>query len=138
MTELQDRTLISYEENERLTEQIEEIMAEKIFDRAKRKRLKNLNPTVYAPISKQHISYYINKLNETRRNFILRFIAYSVVAVYLLFTLCRIFWYFNPECNPFSSWDSITISDMIVFLYLIPVVIIVYYILKRFLKMKKQ
>ena len=133
MTEIQNDSLFSYEEDERLTVSIEEIMAEKTSDLKKLKRLKSLENTVYSQISRCHIEYYLKKLREAERRRIQGFICMVIVAAYFVFMLCRVFWYFNPGYNPFSSSKSITTTDLIVFIYLIPIAIIVYRLINRFL-----
>lgn len=137
MSEEKKNYLFSYEENERLNGEIEAILAENISLSAKKLRLKALRKTVREPISKSHVEYYLNKLSQKRHSMVQHFIGAVVTAVYFLFTLMRIFWYYNPGENPFPE-TNYTISDFIVFLYIIPIIIIIRYIVKRFLYLFKK
>lgn len=124
----------SYEENEKVTVEIEKILADNTSELTKIKKLRNLKERVSAPISKHHIDYYLNKLIASIRNCLCRFICNVVVMAYLVFTVCRVFWFYYPSYNPFTSSLGITIIDLIVYLYVIPVIMIIYYLIRRFLR----
>ncbi len=126
--------LFSYEENERLSAEIEKVMKEDISDFQKIKKLRVIGSSARAPISKSHVDYCLKKLTDSRRNRIKGIISLAVSFAYFIFILFRIYWYFNPDKNPFSSAAKISINDLVVFMYLIPVLIIGILIVKRILR----
>lgn len=134
MNEQTENRLYAYEENERVTAEIEKIFSENVSNLKKMKKLKALRNEVSAPISRQHIEYFIKKINAAKRRIILKFISTAVVTAYLIFTLFRIYWYYKPEYNPFHSSTNITIIDLIVYSYFIPIILIVVYAIKSLLK----
>ena len=120
MTEQNNNRLYSYEENELVTAELAKIFSENISDFQKIKKLKALKYTVSNVISRKHIEYYIKKINAAKYRRVLN----------LIFTLFRVYWYFNPEYNPLAP-SSVTITDLIVFLYVIPIVLIVITIIRK-------
>ena len=130
MTEQNNNLLYSYEENEWVTAELDKIFSESISDFQRMKKLKLIKSQVSNVISQKHIEYYIKKINAAKRRRILNFLSMAVVTAYLIFTLFRVYWYFNPEHNPLAP-SSVTITDLIVFLYVIPIVLIVITIIRK-------
>ena len=130
MTEQNNNLLYSYEENEWVTAELDKIFSESISDFQRMKKLKLIKSQVSNVISQKHIEYYIKKINAAKRRRILNFLSMAVVTAYLIFTLFRVYWYFNPEYNPLAP-SSVTITDLIVFLYVIPIVLIVITIIRK-------
>ena len=130
MTEQNNNRLYSYEENELVTAELAKIFSENISDFQKIKKLKALKYTVSNVISRKHIEYYIKKINAAKYRRVLNFLSMAVVTAYLIFTLFRVYWYFNPEYNPLAP-SSVTITDLIVFLYVIPIVLNVITIIRK-------
>lgn len=134
MTEKQSSILYSYEENEWVTAELEKILTENISGFKKIKRMRELKSKLSTPISRQHTEYYLKKDRADIRRRIEKFICVLMVTAYLIFTLFRVYWYYNPELNPLDSSKSLNLTDLIVLLYLVPVVFVVRFILKRLVK----
>lgn len=130
MTEQNNNLLYSYEENEWVTAELDKIFSESISDFQRMKKLKLIKSQVSNVISQKHIEYYIKKINAAKYRRVLNFLSMAVVTAYLIFTLFRVYWYFNPEYNPLAP-SSVTITDLIVFLYVIPIVLIVITIIRK-------
>ena len=133
MTKQNNNRLYSYEENEWVTAELAKIFSENISDFQKIRKLKVLKSEVSSVISRKHIEYYIKKINAAKHRRILNFLSMAVVTAYLIFTLFRVYWYFNPEYNPLAP-SSVTITDLIVFLYVIPLVLVIRFIMRRLLE----
>lgn len=136
MTDLKKSYLNSYEENERITSEVELILWEKIPNFKKINRLAALRKKTAEPISRSHIDYYLKKLKSENRNKLFHLISKIIVLCYLIFTLLRVFWYYHPGENPLPE-TSFTISNFIVLLYVIPVIFIVNYIIRRIVRNKE-
>lgn len=122
--------LYAFEENEKLSAEIRKIISENDSDNIKIHKLKSLKADINTPLAQSHIDYYIKKLYKTMRDRFSCLMCAVVAMSYLLFTLCRVFWYYHPEENPLPETNN-TISDLIVILYLMPVIIIAIFIIKK-------
>lgn len=112
--------LIAYEEEKQLTEKINAIIEQKDFALNKIKKLESLRETVTSPLTQSHIDYYSQLLRSDMRMRVARVIGFIIVAVCLIFILFRVYWFYNPENNPFhSGGNSLTVTDMITWVYYI-------------------
>ena len=131
MNEQTNNRLNSYEENEWVSGEIAKIFSENVSDLKRIKKLKSLKTEVSTQIARQHIEYFIKKINAVKYRRILKFFSTAAVTAYLIFTLFRVYWYYNPERNPFNLSTGLTLTDLIVFLYLVPIVLIIVHLIRK-------
>lgn len=87
MSESGKEYLYSYEENERLSAAIQEIMGEKTSDIIKIKKLRIAQSTVSSQICKSHVQYYLNQLESKKRTLICHSICRVILVLFTLFML---------------------------------------------------
>lgn len=122
--------LSSFEENKTVTDKISDILSGRKAPKNKARSLKELRANAVSPLARQHIEYYIERINKQRRDLVKKAVLAVCSAAYLLFTLCRIYWYYKPNQNPFTD-TAFTISDLIVLLYIALIIAAVVYIIKE-------
>ena len=108
-------------ENRYASGAISQIMSEQCGKITKIRKLKVLRNTCQSPLARSQAEYYIEVLCHERRETIKNAILVLFSLSYLIFTLCRVFWYYHPEKNPLPE-TNYTIVDLIRLVYLLPII----------------
>ena len=121
--------LIAYEEEKQLAKKINAIIFQKDF------------ATVISPLSQSQIDYYIHRLKSEALLRVGRIISFVVVMIYLIFILLRVYWFYHPDSNPFTSGGkSLTVIDLVTGFYYVAAaalgIYVIYRIMRRFLSRK--
>lgn len=135
--------LIAYEEEKQLAKKINAIIFQKDFAINKMKKLESLRGTVISPLSQSQIDYYIHRLKSEALLRVGRIISFVVVMIYLFFTLFRVYWFYHPERNPFTSGGkSLTVIDLVTGFYYVAAaalgIYVIYRIMRRFLQKRRK
>ena len=133
--------LIAYKEENQLTEKINAIISQKDFALNKIKKLKGLRNAVISPLSQSQIDYSIHRLKSEALLRVGRIISFVVVMIYLIFILLRVYWFYHPDSNPFTSGrKSLTVIDLVTCFYFAAAAVlgiyVIYRIMRRFLSRK--
>ena len=113
-------------ENKSVSSEISEIIFCTDSKIIKSQRLKALRDNCKSPLARSYAEYYIEMLRKERRVTIKRIVLAFFSLSYLIFTLCRVWWYYHPESNPFPE-TNYTVSDLIQVIYLLTIIGIVLY-----------
>ena len=119
-------TLKTINENASVSIEISDIMSSADTKKKKARRLKALRDSCDSSAAKAHIEYYIKALRQERRETVRRIVLALFSLTYLAFTLCRVWWYYHPDSNPFPE-TNYTVSDLIQVIYLLTIIGIVLY-----------
>ena len=117
-------TLKTINENASVSIEISDIMSSADTKKKKARRLKALRDSCDSSAAKAHIEYYIESLRQERRETVRRIVLALFSLSYLAFTLCRVWWYYHPESNPFPE-TNYTAADLIQVIYLLTIIGIV-------------
>ncbi len=114
-------TLKTICENESVSSEISEIISCTDSKRTKARRLKTLRDSCKSPLARSHAEYYIEALRKEQRKSIKRTVLALFSLSYLIFTLCRVWWYYRPEHNPFPETNN-TVVDLRMAIYFVTIV----------------
>ena len=120
------KILQTINENESILNGISEIISSSDSKKKKARRLKELRDNCYSELANAHIEYYIDLLRKERRETLQSIVLTLFSLSYLAFTLCRVWWYYHPDSNPFPE-TNYTVSDLIQVIYLLTIIGIVLY-----------
>lgn len=109
------------DENESVSNEISEILSGSDSKKIKVRRLKTLRDNCEFPLAKAHAEYCIELLRKEQTAKLKRIILSLFLLSYLIFTLCRVWWYYSPESNPFPN-TNYTVSDLIMAMYVLTIV----------------
>ena len=113
-------------EKKSISNNIADIMSSGDSKKKKSRRLEALRDNCKSNLGKAHIEYYIETLRKERRETLQRIVLALFSLSYLTFTLCRVWWYYHPDSNPFPE-TNYTVSDLIQVIYLLTIIGIVLY-----------
>ena len=138
MNKNNNKTILTYEENQKLQNAIRSILAEHTSDKEKRKKLYILQSSTQTPLGKDHVAWYINQLNARKLERYKRIISILILSIWLIYILCRTYLFFHPELYNINSILGLTLpSEAVVHILLtIPTVILIYYIIIYILSSK--
>ena len=111
-------------EKKSISNNIADIMSSGDSKKKKSRRLEALRDNCKSNLGKAHIEYYIETLRKERRETLQRIVLALFSLSYLTFTLCRVWWYYHPDSNPFPE-TNYTVSDLIQVIYLLTIIGIV-------------
>ena len=118
--------LKTIDENDSVSNDIHDIMSSADDKKKKSRRLKELRDNCDSELTKAHIKYYIEAMRKERNKKVQRIVLALFSLSYLAFTLCRVWWYYHPDSNPFPE-PNYTVSDLIQVIYLLTIIGIVLY-----------
>ena len=113
-------------ENESVSDEISEILSSSDSKKIRSRKLKALRDNCNSELGKAQIEYYIEAMRKERNKKVQRIVLALFSLSYLAFTLCRVWWYYHPESNPFPE-TNYTVSDLIQVIYLLTIIGIVLY-----------
>ena len=111
-------------EKKSISNNIADIMSSGDSKKKKSRRLEALRDNCKSNLGKAHIEYYIETLRKERRETLQRIVLALFSLSYLTFTLCRVWWYYHPDSNPFPE-TNYTAADLIQVIYLLTIIGIV-------------
>lgn len=118
------------DENRSVSSEISEIMNGTESKKIKTQRLRALWDNCEAPLAKTKADYYIEKIRKKQHEKLQRIILAVISLPYLIFTLCRVWWYCRPESNPFPK-TNYTVVDLINVMYLLTIICAVLWGVKK-------
>ena len=111
-------------ENKSISNDIADIMSSDDSKKKKSRRLEALRDNYESSIARSQIEYYIEALQKERRETLQRIVLALFSLSYLTFTLCRVWWYYHPDNNPFPE-TNYTVADLIQVIYLLLIAVAV-------------
>ena len=125
-------------ENKSVSDEISQIMSSSNSKKKKSRRLEALRENTDSKLANVHIGYYIDLLRKERRETLQSIVLTLFSLSYLAFTLCRVWWYYRPESNPFPE-TNYTVADLIQVIYLLTMIgIVLWGVSKAVSGIKKQ
>ena len=104
------------DENESLSNELAEILSGSDSKKTKVRRLKTLRDNCEFPLAKAHAEYCIELLRKEQTAKLKHVFLLFFFLSYLIFTLCRVWWYYFPENNSFPK-TNYTVSDLLTAMY---------------------
>ena len=111
-------------EKKSISNNIADIMSSGDSKKKKSRRLEALRDNCKSNLGKAHIEYYIETLRKEQRKTLQRIVLALFSLSYFGFTLCRVWWYYHPDSNPFPE-TNYTAADLIQVIYLLTIIGIV-------------
>ena len=111
-------------ENESISNGIADILSPADSKKKKSHRLEALRDNCNSELGKAQIKYYIEALRKEKYKILQRIVLALFSLPYLIFMLCRVWWYYCPDNNPFPE-TNYTVSDLIQVIYLLIIIGIV-------------
>ncbi|MEE3451175.1 MAG: hypothetical protein VZR27_10890 [Acutalibacteraceae bacterium] len=125
-------------ENAQISINIKEVISNEESITKKIRKLKKLCRNSKSPLAKAKADYYIEVLQKKQIEKIKKAVICFFSILYLIFNLCRIWWYYYPESNPLKESSlNIDIVDFIKLMFLFPIIAALYYGIKK-LKMRNK
>ena len=111
-------------ENKSVSDEISEILSSSDSKKIRSRKLKALRDNCNSELGKAQIEYYIEALRKEKHKILQRIVLALFSLPYLIFTLCRVWWYYHPNTNHFPE-TNYTVADLIQVIYLLTIIGIV-------------
>ena len=111
-------------ENKSVSDEISEILSSSDSKKIRSRKLKALRDNCNSELGKAQIEYYIEALRKEKHKILQRIVLALFSLPYLIFTLCRVWWYYHHNTNPFPE-TNYTVADLIQVIYLLTIIGIV-------------
>lgn len=136
MSRNNNKTILTYEENQKLENAIRDIFAEHTSDNVKRKKLRTLQSSTQTSLGKDHVAWYINQINTRRLGRCKRIISILILSIWLIYILYRTYLFLHPELYSINSILGTTALQAAYILLAVPAFILIYYIIVYILSSK--
>ena len=117
-------------ENKFVSNEISEIMSSSGSKKKKSRRLEALRDNCNSSLAKAHIEYCIDLLRKEQHKMLQRIVLALFSLSYFGFTLCRVWWYYYPDSNPFPK-TNYTVADLIQVIYLLIIATAVFWGIRK-------
>lgn len=131
-----NKTILKYEENQKLENALQNILAEDTSDNVKQKKLRTLQSSTQTPLGKAHVAWYINQINAKKLDWFKRIINILVLSIWLIYISYRTYLSLHPELYSINSILGTTSVQAAYIVLAVPAIILVYYIVVYILSSK--